>query len=91
MPFLWSTLAANGTLFGNGDAGNTVRVTNDQLFSYPGYNEILTGQPDPAIDSNAKINNENVTVLEWINRQPGFEGQVAAFGSWQSKRASSTA
>jgi hypothetical protein len=22
-------------------------------------------------------------VLEWINRQPGFEGKVAAFGSWE--------
>ena len=26
--------------------------------------------------------NPNVTVLEWLNGRPGFDGRVAAFGSW---------
>jgi hypothetical protein len=37
---------------------------------------------DEAIDSNNKIPNANETLLEWVNKQPGFEGEVAAFGSW---------
>ena len=43
---------------------------------------MFAGRADPKIDSNNKIPNPNVTVLEWLNRRPGFEGRVAAFGSW---------
>lgn len=82
MPFFWSTLAEKGQLYGNHDLGCRVAVTNNQWFSYPGYNEILTGKADPDIDSNAKIPNKNQTVLEFLNARPGFEGHVAAFGSW---------
>lgn len=82
MPFFWSTIAEKGQLMGNRWAGNKVNVTNNHWFSYPGYGEILTGYADPRIKSNEKIPNPNKTVLEWINEQPGFEGRVAAFGSW---------
>ncbi len=82
LPFFWSTIARDGQLYGNRWKGNKVNVTNGHWFSYPGYNEILTGRSDPRINSNDKIPNPNVTVLEWINRQPGFQGRVAAFGSW---------
>lgn len=80
MPFLWGVVAEKGQLFG--DDGDEVRVTNGRNFSYPGYNEILTGHADPRIDSNNKVNNWNVTVLEWLNRREEFRYQVAAFGSW---------
>ena len=30
-------------------------LTNNKIFSYPGYNEILTGEADSTINSNAKI------------------------------------
>lgn len=82
MPFLHDVVARQGVLIGDRDAGSCARVTNDQWFSYPGYNEILTGRPDPAIKSNDPTPNANVTVLEWLNRQPGFKGKVAAFTSW---------
>lgn len=82
MPFFWSTLAEEGKLMGNRLHVNMVNLTNNQWFSYPGYNELLTGFGDPAVDSNAKRNNQNVTVLEYVNQQPGFQGRVAAFGSW---------
>lgn len=82
MPFFWQTVADQGILFGNRLEGNRVDVTNGRVFSYPGYNEILTGFADDSIDSNDKIPNKNVTVLEWVNRQPGFIGRVAAFTSW---------
>ncbi|MFC7049799.1 alkaline phosphatase family protein [Emcibacter nanhaiensis] len=81
-PFLWSTVATKGQLYGNRDKGSAVSVTNPYHFSYPGYNEILTGLPDPRVDSNDKVLNPNVNVLEWLNKQKGFEGREAAFGSW---------
>ena len=82
MPFFWSVIAEEGTLWGNRLKGSHADVTNQRVFSYPGYNEILTGFVDEAIDSNNKVPNANETVLEWVNKQPGFEGRVAAFGSW---------
>ena len=82
MPWFWKTIATEGVVFGDASAGSIVRVTNGHKFSYPGYNEILTGANDPRVDSNAKRPNENVTVLEWLHRKPGFDGRVAAFCSW---------
>lgn len=82
MPFFWSVVATQGSIIGNRDQGSRMRVTNPWWFSYPGYNEILTGRADPSIDSNAKRQNSNTTVLEWLNRQPGYEDRVLAFGSW---------
>ena len=82
LPFLWSVVAREGQILGDPGKGSLVRITNGLWFSYPGYNEMLSGAPDPRIDSNDKNVNPNLTVLEWLNRQPGFEGRVAAFGSW---------
>ncbi len=82
MPFLHSLPAQGGVLTGNRDVGQCMAVTNPMWFSYPGYNEILTGRPDPAITSNDKIWNRNITFLEWLNHRPGFAGQVLAFGNW---------
>lgn len=82
MPFFWSTIADQGVVIGNPDEDSSVRVTNTQHFSYPGYSELLCGFADPQIDSNAKTYNSNVTVLEWLNRKPDFAGRVAAFCSW---------
>ena len=84
MPFLWDSVAAKGMLIGNADAGEMVRVTNGLNFSYPGYNEMLAGAADPRIDSNEHPANANVTVFEWLGRRPGFEGRVAAFGTWDA-------
>ena len=51
-------------------------------FSYPGYNEILTGLADDQhINSNSKIPNPNETVLEQFAKIYGKD-KVAAFGSW---------
>jgi hypothetical protein len=82
MPFFWDTLVPAGQVFGNVRRGSEVRVTNGRYFSYPGYHEMLGGFPDDRIDSNAKRLNPNPNVLEWINRQSGFEGRVAAFAAW---------
>ena len=82
MPFLWGTVARDGLLLGDSSTGSVVRVRNSMRFSYPGYNELFTGAPDPRIDSNRKIPNPNVTVLEWLSLRPGFAGSIEVFGSW---------
>ena len=82
LPFLWSTVARQGQVFGNRDKKSLADVTNGKNFSYPGYNELFTGSPDPRIDSNEKRPNPNVSVLEWLHRKPAFRGEVAAVASW---------
>lgn len=82
MPFFWNEIAKKGQLFGNQTRGSVVKVTNGKNFSYPGYNEIITGYGDPRIDSNAKKPNPNVNVFEWIGKQSGYEGRVAVLGTW---------
>ncbi len=81
-PFLWGALAQQGQLYGNRHYDNKVNNANPYWFSYPGYNEILSGYPDTAVNSNDKILNKNETVLEFINKQPAYRGKVAAFTSW---------
>ena len=82
LPFFWNTIAKKGQVFGDPGQGSLARVTNGKNFSYPGYNEILTGFADEKVDSNDKKYNRNVTVLEWLHGRPGFAGRVAAFCSW---------
>lgn len=83
MPFFWTTLVKEGVLFGNRAFENKVNCANYMWFSYPGYNEILSGfADDTRIKSNDKFNNPNQTVLEFLNKQDKFKGKVAAFGSW---------
>ncbi len=82
MPFLWNTIGQQGQLYGNRQQGSRINVSNPHWFSYPGYNEILSGYADDRIKSNDKIDNPNVTVLEFLNQQPGYAGKVAVFSSW---------
>ena len=81
-PFLWNTIAKQGQIYGNRTLGSNANITNTYHFSYPGYNEILTGFADLKIDSNDKILNENWTFLEWLEHQDGYKGKTAAFASW---------
>jgi hypothetical protein len=82
MPFLWKTIGKNGQIYGNRKAGAEAYVTNGKNFSYPGYNETLTGFADPRIDSNDKVLNPNMTVMEWLNKKPAYKNKIAAFGAW---------
>ena len=81
-PFLWGVVAKQGQILGNQTKGSMARVTNGMAFSYPGYNEMLTGHPDPKIDSNEFGTNPNLTVFEWLNKMPEFHGKVAVYGTW---------
>ncbi len=84
LPFLWSTLANNGQIYGNRNSGNKVNVANRYWFSYPGYNEIFTGYPDTLVNSNDYKANPNTTITEFLNQQPAFKNKVAAFGAWNA-------
>jgi hypothetical protein len=82
MPFMWKTVAAKGQIFGDPAKNGRAHVTNGLWFSYPGYNEMFAGAADARIDSNDKVPNPNITVLEWLNGRPPYRGRVAAFGAW---------
>jgi hypothetical protein len=83
LPFVWNELAAKGQIFGNRTKGSEAHITNARRFSYPGYNEFLSGAADDArITSNNKIPNPNTNVFEWLNTQRGFTGKVAAIVNW---------
>jgi hypothetical protein len=81
-PFLHGVVAAGGVLIGDRDHGSCMTVGNAYWFSYPGYNELLTGHADPRVNSNDPTDNPNVSVLEWLNDRPGFAGRVQALGTW---------
>lgn len=82
MPFIWGTVAREGQIFGNRTQGSDAHVTNGKAFSYPGYNEMSVGFPNPDINSNEFGPNPNLNVFEWLNRSPDFTGKVAVYGTW---------
>src|SRR6267154_5308873 len=82
-PFLWGTVAKRGQILGNQQLGSVARVTNGKAFSYPGYNEMATGYPNDAIDSNEFGPNPNPTVFEWLNKSDELRGHVAVYGTWR--------
>ena len=81
-PFLWGTVAKRGQIFGNQALGSIARVSNGKAFSYPGYNEMSTGFPNDAIDSNEFGPNPTPSVFEWLNQFDEFHGRVAIYGTW---------
>jgi hypothetical protein len=82
MPFFWNVLAHNGQLIGNRQKGSRVNTKNFYSVSYPGYNEIFTGETDPFVSDNVKKKNKNINLLEYLNRLPQYNGKIAAFTSW---------
>jgi hypothetical protein len=85
MPFFWGTLMKeHGSIAGNRALGSAVSLGNRHWFSYPGYSELLVGQPhDDVIKSNDAIRNPYRTVLEGMREQLQLPaGKVATFASW---------
>ncbi len=82
MPFLWNTIASQGQIYGNRQYENKMNVANIYKISYPGYNEMLTGYPDPFFIPNVPIRNRNTNILEFLNSKDEYSGKVAAFSSW---------
>ena len=84
MPFFWNVIAKKGQLYGNRDLGSLVNVKNKYWFSYPGRSETITGYYDAAINSNSYPNNPNENILEFINKQKGYENKVVTFAGWEA-------
>jgi hypothetical protein len=84
MPFFWSLVTDHGSIAGDPAAGSAVRLKNRLWFSYPGYAEILLGEPhDTEIKSNDPIQNPYRTVLEVIRERLKLPREkVATFASW---------
>lgn len=83
MPFFWKTLVPAGMVLGNPALGSPVTVRNSQWFSYPGYSEILTGEPQAEIQSNDFVRYPHETVLDYAQRRLGLKAtEVAQIGSW---------
>ena len=83
MPFFWKTLVPAGMVLGNQALGSRVTVRNPLWFSYPGYSEILTGEPQSDVRSNDLVRYQHETVLEYIHRTLELKPtQVAQIGSW---------
>ncbi|MBV9674844.1 MAG: sulfatase-like hydrolase/transferase [Acidobacteriaceae bacterium] len=82
MPFLWTNVVNQGQIYGNLDLHSDMYLTNGLNFSYPGYSEALTGTADSRVNSNDKVSNPNVSVLEWLNKKPEYHGLIAAFTAW---------
>lgn len=83
LPFVWNHVAEHGILYGNRAKGSRMNVANGMHFSYPGYNETLTGYPDDArVHSNDAFPNPNVTIFEAANGDVRYNNSVYCFGSW---------
>jgi hypothetical protein len=85
MPFLWGTLLkTQGSIAGNRALKSEAKVTNKHLFSYPGYSEMLTGQPhDDVIKSNEFGQNPYPSVLDFLLKKLALRSdQVADVSSW---------
>lgn len=84
MPFFWNVISKQGQLYGNRDLGSLVNVRNKYWFSYPGRSETVTGYYDEKINSNSYPNNPNENVLEFLNRQKGYQGKVVTVAGWDA-------
>ena len=84
MPFLWTTIAQKGQIYGNRKYGNSVKVTNGYTFSFPGYNEIFSGWGDKRINSNGYGYNPNNTIFDFLQAQKGFENKLVAVATWDA-------
>jgi arylsulfatase A-like enzyme len=82
MPFFWNVLAHKGQVHGNRSFRNRVNTSNFYSLSYPGYNEMFTGNTDITVASNEKKTNPNKNVLEYLNSETNYKGNVVAFTSW---------
>lgn len=86
MPFFWQVLMKDhGSIAGNRELKSEVKTTNNLLFSYPGYSEILTGEAhDDVIKSNDRVQNTFPSVLQFLQKKLKLnQNQVASFASWE--------
>ena len=81
VPFLWSTVAVKGQLFGDRSRNCIAAVENKAHASEECYSEILRGFDDPTKYGPHPDNPTNV--LEWLNRREAFKGRVSVHTVWE--------
>ncbi len=87
MPFFWDSLVPRGILLGDPARGSRVTISNGHGFSAPGYEEILTGEPQADVTTNDRVRYGHETVLEFARRRLRLrQDQVAVFASWENFR-----
>ena len=85
MPFFWQVWMKNhGSIAGNKELKSEAKTTNNMLFSYPGYSEMLTGEAhDDVIKSNARVQNTFPSFPQFLQNKLKLDAnQVAVFSSW---------
>jgi hypothetical protein len=85
MPFFWQVWMKDyGSIAGNRELKSEVKTTNNLLFSYPGYSEMLTGEAhDDIIKSNDRIQNKFPSFLQFLQKKLKLDyNRVAVFASW---------
>ena len=90
MPFFWQVWLKNhGSIAGNKLLKSEALTTNNLLFSYPGYSEIMTGEArDDSIKSNSFVQNRFPTFLQFLQTKMKLSAnQVASFASWRTMKA----
>jgi len=93
MPFFWQVWMKNyGSVAGNPELKSDVKTTNNFLFSYPGYSEILTGEAhDDVIKSNKFVQNGFPSFLQFLQKKMKLDfNQTASFASWHVINAIAT-
>jgi hypothetical protein len=84
MPFFWTLVTDHGSIAGDAQVKSSVRLRNRHWFSYPGYAEILLGEPhDEVINTNNAVRNPYPTVLEAVRERLNLPAdKVATFAGW---------
>jgi hypothetical protein len=84
MPFMWNVIAKQGQIYGDKKIGNKMTLTNGYKFSYPGYNEIMTGWGDRKINSNDYPNNPNYNIFDFLVSKKEFQNKLLAVATWDA-------
>jgi len=83
-PFIWNTIAKQGSIIGERKHASKMKVTNRYRFSYPGYNEIFSGYGDPKVNSNDFPDNPNLTIFDLLQSDEKFKNKLAAVATWDA-------
>ncbi len=83
-PFIWNTMAKQGSIIGERKKASKMKVTNRYRFSYPGYNEIFSGYGDPKVNSNDFPDNHNLTIFDLLQADEKFKNKSVAVATWDA-------
>jgi hypothetical protein len=83
-PFLWNTIAKQGSIIGERKHSSKMKVTNKYRFSYPGYNEIFSGYGDPRVNSNDYPDNPNNTIFDLLQSDEKLKNKLVAVATWDA-------